>query len=81
MPTLRVCGGASGRLVGQWEIDSPQENLMRWLQRHGVNVASSCDGEGVCRKCIVNGDTLSCQITVGALVVDADEQVVTLSYL
>ena len=29
------------------------ENLMQALQQHDVPVASSCHGEGVCRKCVV----------------------------
>lgn len=39
-------------------------SLMNFLQGHGITIASSCDGMGTCKKCLVNHKLLSCQITL-----------------
>ena len=37
--------------------------LMVFLQQHSIPVASSCRGEGVCKKCLLK-NILSCQISL-----------------
>lgn len=78
---IEVRGLASGSTVGRWPVDDPQVNLMEFLRSKGVPVASSCGGDGVCRKCVVNGDLLSCQLSVGAFLKLYPDGVITLSYL
>ena len=59
-------------------------NLMNFLQDHGVPVASSCNGDGICKKCIVliNGEKiLSCQYNLAEIFKDHDSITVTFSYL
>lgn len=41
--------------------------LLEWLQKYKVPMASSCQGEGMCRKCVVNDQLLSCQVTVKSI--------------
>ena len=61
---IRVVGLASGKVLGEFLIHDPHEKLLFFLLRHNLPIASSCAGEGVCRKCLVSDDILSCQITV-----------------
>lgn len=39
-------------------------SLLDFLRLNQLPVASSCSGEGVCKKCIVNKNILSCMTTV-----------------
>ena len=38
--------------------------LLTFLRKNSLPIASSCSGEGVCKKCIINQDILSCKKTV-----------------
>ena len=38
--------------------------LLQYLQNQKIPIASSCSGEGVCQKCIVNKTLISCQVTL-----------------
>lgn len=78
---IRVIGRASGKTIGAWACADPRENLLDFLRRNGVPVASSCGGEGVCQKCTVNQDLVSCQISVGAFLQSSATGVVEISYL
>ena len=83
MPSLilRARGLASGKELGVWEVSDPQENLMDFLRARGIPIASSCGGDGVCQKCVINTDLLSCQFTVEQFLTRYPEAVVTVSYL
>ena len=61
---LKVYGKASKKIIKEIEITNKvsKENLMNFLREKEIPIASSCYGEGICRKCIVNKDLLSCQI-------------------
>ena len=37
-------------------------SLLDYLNKQNQGIASSCLGEGVCKKCIINQDVLSCQL-------------------
>ena len=47
------------------------EVLMFFLMKHGLPIASSCAGDGVCKKCKMSDETLSCQLSVSDLADDA----------
>ncbi len=64
-PVIEVYGRASGKLVGTYEVTDPEEILMFFLMRHNLPIASSCAGDGVCKKCRMSNDELSCQTRVG----------------
>ena len=36
-------------------------SLLNLLRKYNIPIASSCDGDGVCKKCVINEDQLSCQ--------------------
>jgi len=68
MLKLDIYGMASGKRIKEIKITSSlEENLLSILTKHSLPIASSCDGLGLCQKCIVsiNRKTyLSCQIQV-----------------
>lgn len=83
--TIKVLGGASGKLVKELSVDeeSLELTLMEFLRNHQVPVASSCYGEGVCRKCTVQSgvtEFLSCMMTTKQFL-DNHEPVVLISYI
>lgn len=89
MPEIRhltVRGGASGKILKSLSIteNETQQVLMYYLQSHGIPVASSCDGEGVCLKCKMQfqGQTIiSCQLKLGELFHNSSESELLISYL
>lgn len=86
MKDLIVFGRASQKVVMTIPI-APEDlstNLMELLLDNGIPVASSCNGDGACLKCILtaNGEKiLSCQIDLADLFQDHDSVTVIFSYL
>ncbi len=37
-----------------------EKTILEFLQENKIPVASSCMGEGICKKCVINGNILSC---------------------
>lgn len=65
MPVIEVVGLASGKskFYSYTELDL-DEVLLYWLRKQGVMIASSCDGEGVCKKCGIQNGWLTCELTL-----------------
>jgi len=62
---ITVEGKASGRSYPiSFSPDDLGRNLMYFLKSNGITIASSCDGEGVCQKCAIQEQWLSCQLTL-----------------
>ncbi len=83
---LLIFGEASGKLIKIIEVYPRhlEETLMNFLLINNVPVASSCNGEGVCKKCqltIENEVTLSCQISMRNLLVSGHTCMLKFSYL
>ncbi len=57
------------------------ENLLKWLRKNGVTIASSCDGEGVCKKCSIQNDWLSCKLTLKEFLERQQDGKIFVSYL
>ena len=81
-----IYGKASGKVIKNISVTSVQLDmyLMDFLLDHHIPVASSCNGEGICQKCIVtvNAQTsLSCQVKVSEFFLKSDIQTLTFSYL
>jgi Na+-transporting NADH:ubiquinone oxidoreductase subunit NqrF len=85
MPQLLVKGLASKRdiKVFTWENskDIPKLSLMEFLRSQKIPVASSCFGEGVCRRCKVSETILSCQVKVFELFKAHNDLEITIDYL
>ena len=76
MSKLKVLGKASNKTLLTLELendlnsDQIKSDLMTVLREKGINIASSCYSEGVCKKCIItleNNEELSCQVKVEQL--------------
>ncbi len=86
MKTLVIYGKASQKEIKKIII-TPTDfklNLMNLLLANSIPVASSCNGDGICLKCIVevNGEKLlSCQCDVADLFKEHDCITVLFSYL
>lgn len=82
MPIIEVVGLAS-KTIRSFEIkpDEGEENLLQWLRRHGITVASSCDGAGICRKCIIQNDLATCEVTVNSFLQQFPDGRIFISYL
>lgn len=62
---LIVKGLASQKKIIFSPTDTDLElNLMNYLMKQGLPIASSCSGQGACQRCVVNNELLSCQISV-----------------
>ena len=86
MKTLLVYGRASQKEIKTIQLNSNNLNLnlMELLINNEIPVASSCNGEGACMKCIltVNGEkVLSCQVDVLDILKDNNSVTVLISYL
>lgn len=82
---IEVLGGASQSLYKMVEVyqDDLDLTLMEFLRLKGVPVASSCFGEGVCRKCVVRSgesELLSCLISVNSFLAEHNP-IITISYI
>jgi Na+-transporting NADH:ubiquinone oxidoreductase subunit NqrF len=64
VPELIVKGLASNKIIAKIHYEEDDKSLMDFLRANGIRIASSCMGEGVCKRCIVNSSTLSCQMSL-----------------
>lgn len=66
---LIIHGLASGsQLILPLKDVDLEKNLMDYLKENKLPIASSCRGEGLCKMCVINEETLSCQMTVRGFV-------------
>lgn len=77
---IKILGKAS-QTTSLLEIEPEhfQLSLMDYLNLKGFAIASSCSGVGVCKKCIVNEDLVSCQITLQE-VIEQKLKVISIDY-
>ncbi|MBP9681630.1 MAG: hypothetical protein KBD76_09510 [Bacteriovorax sp.] len=81
---LIVKGLASGKIRGTFPIDhlkSHELSLMEFLLEQKITIASSCLGKGQCKKCLINQNILSCQISLKDFIQNQDQAIVEVSYL
>lgn len=75
-------GKASGRVYTIEVLPEHLElNLLSFLRLQGFTIASSCDGAGVCQKCVIQDGILSCGPTVSEFLQSRPDGVVIVSYL
>ncbi len=82
MQIIEVRGIASGnsrffKLFPE-EMD---ENLLWWLRSKGITIASSCNGEGVCKKCVIQDGWMTCMMTLKIFLSQEPDGVIEVSYL
>ncbi|MBA2403936.1 MAG: hypothetical protein H0V66_04125 [Bdellovibrionales bacterium] len=79
---IEIKGTASGRSVFiSYEAQDLKEILLNFLRRKGITIASSCDGEGVCKKCDIQNGWLTCEMTLEEFLQRQPDKKVFVSYL
>lgn len=61
-----------------------KSNLMDFLRDHGIPIASSCGGDGICLKCVVEAHgekILSCMTSIEEVLKNSDSVQISISYL
>lgn len=79
---IEVKGMASGRTtLIDYEESELSEILLYFLRSKGITIASSCDGEGVCKKCVIQNDWLTCMMTLEQFLQRCPDGIIEVSYL
>lgn len=82
MQVITIHGLASGTKTElEASPSSLDENLLIWLRDQGITIASSCDGEGVCKKCGIQNGWLTCEMTLRSFLELAPQGIIEVSYL
>lgn len=61
MLKIIVKGLASGKQIASLNNPVHTITLLQLLRKNNIPIASSCDGEGVCKKCVFNHNKLACK--------------------
>ena len=79
---IEIKGNASGRseFISYEDMDLT-EVLLTFLRKKGITIASSCDGEGVCKKCVIQNDWLTCEMTLKEFLQRQPNGQITVGYL
>lgn len=78
---LTINGLASKNIFQVSLADSDlQKTMLNLLREKEIPIASSCRGERICHKCVINDDLLSCAITVSDFIFKHGN-IVDVSYL
>ena len=79
---VTVKGKASGKLTPVAYTNADLEkDLLHFLRAKGITIASSCDGEGVCKKCVIQNDWLTCRLTLKEFLELVPSGIIEVSYL
>lgn len=87
MKQLILYGQASGKVLKTIDLQLDEINedtLLQFLMNQKIPVASSCLGEGICKKCVVtNRDKklLACTFSLSELFSNSDVETLSFSYL
>jgi len=59
------------------------KSLLELLRLNSIPIASSCYGEGICKKCVINDGIISCQIFVKDFIKDSKihNNIIIIDYL
>ena len=77
-----VCGLASGRSkVIEISNTDTSLTLLDFLRKQDIPIASSCGGEGVCQKCVIQNNWLSCTLSVKDFLAIQPDGKIMVSYL
>lgn len=79
---IEVHGTASGKIYPiNYEEQDLDDLLLFFLRRKGITIASSCDGEGVCKRCDIQNGWLTCRLTLQKLLELSPDGKIFVSYL
>jgi ferredoxin len=82
MQIIKVFGKAS-QTTRLFEVTASEKNanLLDWLRQKGVTIASSCDGKGICRKCVIQENLNTCELTVKSFLELFPDGIIYVDYL
>jgi Na+-transporting NADH:ubiquinone oxidoreductase subunit NqrF len=79
---IEIQGQASGRShFIAYDKKDLEEILLNFLRKKNVTIASSCDGEGVCKKCVIQNDWLTCKLTLKEFLQRQPNGIIIVGYL
>jgi Na+-transporting NADH:ubiquinone oxidoreductase subunit NqrF len=79
---IEIQGQASGRsLFISYNDKDLDETLLFFLRKNNVTIASSCDGEGVCKKCVIQNDWPTCKLTLKEFLQRQPNGIIIVGYL
>jgi len=81
---VKVMGLASNSVVAEFKLQENEmdSDLLTLLRDRGIPIASSCYGDGVCQKCLINGDLMACMTSPRELLTRGSNKVqISISYL
>ena len=78
---IEIVGLASGKVITlQYNEKDLKLTLLAFLTSKNIPIASSCNGEGVCRKCTIQNDWLTCRLTLEVFLRDQPDGKIYISY-
>ncbi len=82
MPMIEVYGRASktSKFLS-YQDEELDINLLDWLRSREITIASSCDGERVCRKCIIQNGWATCEFTLKTFLEREPDGKIVVDYL
>jgi hypothetical protein len=82
MPIIEVKGLASktSHFLDFDETDL-EKDLLSWLRTKKMTIASSCDGQGICKNCSIQNGWLTCQLTLKEFLERQPDGKIEISYL
>lgn len=79
---VKVHGLASGKFFPvSYETPDLRLDLLTFLRGKGITIASSCDGEGVCKKCVIQEGWLTCELTLEEFLKRRPDGIIEVAYL
>lgn len=79
---VTVVGLASGKSWPlSFEMKEVDTDLLTLLRSKNITIASSCDGEGICKKCVIQNEWLTCKMTLKEFLQRQRDGKIYLSYL
>ncbi len=79
---VTVLGLASGKPFPiDYETKDLPSDLLTFLRGKGITIASSCDGEGVCKKCVIQEGWLTCELTLEEFLKRRPDGIIEVAYL
>ena len=79
---VKVHGLASGKFFPvYYDTKDLDSDLLTFLRSNGITIASSCDGEGVCKKCVIQEGWLTCELTLEEFLKRRPDGIIEVAYL
>lgn len=79
---ITVYGQASGKSIFlKYGSEDLPITLLAFLTKKGITIASSCNGQGVCKKCLIQNDWLTCELTLQEFMERRPDGIILISYL